>query len=176
MNDYDDIANIAKDLETENLPIGIDPWISSPFAWITKLPSAQRGKIGKQIITKYFANKGAYVNFNNNDCIINGHRVAIKFSTQWQNGTYKFQQIRDEDYDHLICIGISPFNAHCWIIPKPTLYQYTIRHTGQHTGINATETAWITFPVDKPPTWLTYYGGTLEKAWSILYTLGYGRH
>jgi hypothetical protein len=45
--------------------------------------------------------------------LINGHRVEIKFSTLWQEGIYNFQQIRDQNYEYAVCLGISPFEAHC---------------------------------------------------------------
>ena len=31
---------------------------------------------------------------------------------------YKFQQLRDQNYEFAICLGISPFSAHCWVLPK----------------------------------------------------------
>ena len=44
--------------------------------------------------------------------------MEIKFSTLWKSGVYKFQQIRDQEYDAMVLLGISPFSAACWIVPK----------------------------------------------------------
>ena len=41
----------------------------------------------------------------------------------WQTGTYKFQQIRNQNYRFVVCLGISPHDAHCWIIPKNVLME-----------------------------------------------------
>ena len=47
------------------------------------------------------------------DRIIAGARAEIKTSTLWKNGVYMFQQLRDQNYAFVICLGISPLNAHC---------------------------------------------------------------
>jgi hypothetical protein len=55
------------------------------------------------------------------DRVVEGKRVEVKFSTLWKNPPYKFQQLRDQNYDLAICLGVSPFNAHCWAISKATI-------------------------------------------------------
>lgn len=82
-----------------------------------------------------------------------------------------FQQIRDHDYEYLLCLGVSPFDAHCWVFPKSTLYRHVIGHMGQHTGATGTETAWLSFPAQAPYGWMRPYGGTLSAAWARIPTL-----
>lgn len=151
-----------------------DEWSGSPFAWIKTRPSRQVGAIGEKLIAGWLATRGFNVNRSGDtdaDRIIENKRIEIKFSTLWQNGGYKFQQIRDQNYDLLICLGVSPFNAHCWVIPKPDVMRlWTIEKkiTGQHTGASGSDTAWLGFQVQSPPEWLSAYGGILSNAVSIL--------
>jgi hypothetical protein len=107
------------------------------------------------------------------DRIVNGHRIEVKFSTLWTSGVYKFQQIRDQKYDHLLCLGLSPSAAHCWVLPKDVLLQYVIGHMGQHTGAAGTDTAWLSFQANRPYDWMRPYGGSLEEAWAVIDRLGY---
>ncbi|HOV74918.1 MAG TPA: hypothetical protein PK967_13190 [Candidatus Hydrogenedentes bacterium] len=101
------------------------------------------------------------------DRIIENKRVEIKISTLWANGCYKFQQLRDQRYDLAICLGISPFDAHCWIIPKEDilrLWKVEHRISSQHGGQGGADTAWIDVHPDNPPAWLQCYGGSPSDA------------
>jgi len=148
-----------------------DPWYGSPFAWIRSCPSRQVGKIGEQLVAGWCAAKGldvARCPDSQADRIIAEKRVEIKFSTLWRSGVYKFQQIRDQDYDYLICLGISPFDAHGWVVPKDILLKYVIGHTPQHTGKRGTDTFWLTIGPSNPPQWLQPYGGELARAYDVI--------
>jgi len=102
------------------------------------------------------------------DRIINGHRAEIKFSTLGESGIFKFQQLRDQNYEFAICLGLCPFDARCWVIPKKELLRHVIGHTGQHGGASGTDTAWMSFGPDEPYDWLTPYGGKLRDALRVL--------
>lgn len=131
-----------------------DPWAGSPFAWIRTRPSRQVGKIGEQLVAGWCAAKGLDVTRSSNseaDRVIAGRRVEIKFSTLWESGVYKFQQLREQDYEFAVCLGISPFDAHCWVISKAVLRQHVIGHTPQHTGKGGTDTFWLSFDASSPP-------------------------
>ena len=101
------------------------------------------------------------------DRIVEGNRVEIKFSTLWANGGYKFQQLRDQRYELAICLGVSPFDAHCWIIPKQDVIRlWKVEHkiSSQHGGQEGADTAWIDVRVEEHPDWLKQYGGSLSDA------------
>lgn len=152
-----------------------DPWEGSPFAWIKTRPSRQVGAIGEQLIAGWCAAKGADImrsRTSDYDRLINGHRMEIKFSTLWASGVYKFQQIRDQNYDHLICLGLSPWDASCWVLPKELLRRHVIGHMGQHTGASGAETAWLSFPSARPLEWMQPFGGKLSEAWTVIDGLG----
>lgn len=173
------LAGIADALQAEYIPTGADPWEGSPFAWIRSRPSRQRGKIGEQLVSGWCAARGLDVvrsPSSDADRVIEGQSVEIKLSTLWQSGVYKFQQIRDQDYDQLFCLGVSPFAAHAWLLPKPVLHEHVIGHTGQHTGAGGADTAWLSFAAVRPHAWMEPYGGTLGKVWELLRGLGRGAY
>lgn len=164
--DFDLLASAAnyirKDLEKDYVA-----WNDSPFRWVLRLPTGSRGKLGKHLIYQWCAVKGLSVDRSPDsqaDMLLNGHRVEIKLSTLWKSGIYKFQQIRDQNYEYAICLGISPFEAHCWVISKALLQKHVIGHMGQHTGVMGQDTSWITIYPKKPLPWLELCGGTLDQA------------
>ncbi len=151
-------------------------WAGSPFEWVLKLPSASKGKLGKRLVYQWCALKGLSVDSSPDsdaDMLINNHRVEIKFSTLWEAGIYKFQQVRDQNYEYAVCLGISPFEAHCWVVSKAILKKNVIGHMGQHTGSAGQETAWFSVNPENPPEWLAPFGGTLEQAYIVLKSLSH---
>jgi hypothetical protein len=147
------------------------PWVGSPFEWVRSLSSGSKGKLGKRLVSQWCALKGFTVNpspDSDADLLVNGRRVEIKFSTLWQGGFYKFQQVRDQNYEYAILLGISPSTAHCWVLSKQTLQQYVIGHLGQHTGSKGKDTSWITVNPNNPPIFMLNYGGTLDQAYNTL--------
>ncbi len=162
---------IRKDFVQDNVD-----WQGSPFEWVLNLPAGSKGKLGKQLVFQWCALKSLAVSHSPDseaDMLINGHRVEVKFSMLWKAGFYKFQQIRDQNYEYCICLGISPHEAHCWVLSKPILLQYVIGHLGQHTGSSGKETAWLTIEPQNPPKWMLSFGGTLEQAFIVLKSLSH---
>lgn len=166
-------AGIAAGIRNQYIREGIlDPWKGSPFEWIRSVRSPRRiGKIGEQLVAGWCAAKGFDVVKSRNtqaDRIIGGRAMEIKFSMLWESGIYTFQQLRDQDYEYAICLGLSPFTVHCWVISKELLKQYVIGHRPQHTGQGGTDTFWLSFPASKPEGWLQQCGGTLAEAHGVL--------
>ena len=160
---------LRADYEKENLE-----WARSPFGWIKTRPSRQVGKIGEQLVAGWCAAKDLSVGPSGDseaDRVIQGRRIEVKFSTLWASGQFKFQQIRDQRYDFLVCLGIAPFDAQCWVIPKDDLYEHVIGHTPQHTGAGGTDTFWLSVVAADPPAWLSPYGGSLTRAFERLRVL-----
>ncbi|GAA2517637.1 hypothetical protein [Rarobacter incanus] len=156
-----------------------DPWATSPFGWILKLPSRTKGAVGEKLISKWAESQGFPVKRSPNseaDRIINGHRIEIKMSTLWSTGDFKFQQIREQEYDYCLCLGLMPQDARAWLLPKDLLRQYVIGHTPQHTGAGGSDTFWLGFPADRPPAWMAEYGDTLEDVADAFRKMGRGSH
>lgn len=162
------LASIATGLRPEYEKSFALKWEGSPFAWILHRPSRQRGKIGEQLIAGWCAARGLDVvrsPDSDADRIINGARVEIKFSTEWENGQYVFQQLRDQNYEFLICIGISPFDAQAWIIEKKNIPFESLKN--QHGGKRGRDTWWLTFKPESPPAWLGERG-SFKDVYAIL--------
>lgn len=164
------IAALADSLRKDYEEDEDSAWSSSPFGWIKTRPSRQVGTIGEKLVAGW----AAAHDFNvvrspdsDADRIIEGVRTEIKFSTLWRQGFYKFQQIRDQRYDLLICLGVSPHDAHSWVFRKEELVPKIGKVeclANQHGGSAGTDTAWLSVDPSDPPTWVTAYGGSLGGA------------
>ena len=159
------LAAIAATLEVDYASKEL-AWHGSPFAWIKTRPSRQVGVIGEKLVAGWLAARDCDVVRSPDseaDRVINGRRAEIKFSTLWEAGFYKFQQIRDQNYEFAICLGVSPFDAHCWAIPKSILMKRWQRGDieSQHGGRRGSDTAWLTVTIGREQPWLREWGGSL---------------
>jgi hypothetical protein len=148
-------------------------WEDSPFAWIKTRPSRQIGAIGERLVSDWCQSKNFRVSRTGDsdaDRMINGFRVEIKFSTLWtENGIYKFQQIRDQNYEYCLCLGVSPFQVHAWFIPKAEITRpRPPALTHQHGGKSGRDTLWLSFEANSPPQWLDEFGGTLGEVEKLI--------
>ena len=149
-------------------------WIGSPFEWIKRRPSRSIGAIGEKMVSAWLAMHDFSVQRSPDteaDRIIEGHRVEIKFSTLWKNGTYLFEQIRDQNYEFAIFLGVSPNAAHCWVVPKSDLirlWKDENKISSQHGGQHGSDTAWARVSPSKKTATddlvLSPYGNDLAKA------------
>lgn len=157
------LASISLGLRQEYENVNAARWTGSPFEWILHRPSRQRGKIGEQLIAGWCAARGFDVIHSPDsdaDRIIEGARIEIKMSTEWENGQYVFQQLRDQNYKFLVCLGISPFDAQVWIIEKKNIPFNKLKH--QHGGDErGRDTWWFSFKPNNPPKWLGERGSLL---------------
>lgn len=161
------LAGIAATLQADYLSNDVI-WDGSPFAWIKTRPSRQIGAIGEKLVAGWLAARGfniARSPDSDADRLIEGKRVEIKFSTLWTDKhIYKFQQLRDQKYDFAICLGVSPFDAHCWVIDKKEILRHwkeTKSIQSQHGGASGSDAAWIEVDPMSPHEWITDYGGKL---------------
>ena len=89
--------------------------------------------------------------------------MGIKLSTLWQEGIYCFEQIRDQDYEILVCLGLSPHNAHAWIANKSEIVWGDMKK--QH----GRDTWWTQFePPHCPHGWMHPTNGDLSRFIEIL--------
>lgn len=165
------LAEIAADLKPDEADS--EQWAGSPFDWLKLgIPSRTKGSIAEKVIARYFAKKGFDVVKSPDkqaDRIIENVRVEIKFSTLWtDNEAYRFQQLRDQNYEVAICLGLSPFDAHCWVLPKEIVMRaWRKKWQGcgsQHGGAGGKDTAWLSVSPPEVHDWLVPYGGTLSQA------------
>lgn len=145
-----------------------DPWAGSPFEWLMRLPSRSRGRAGELIAESWLDGLGFDVRPPSNtghDRIVSRRKVEIKFSTLWASGQYVFQQLRDQDYEFALMLGVSPAIARCWLIPKAEAFAKAVP---QHGGAAGRDTRWLRIQAASPPTWMSSYGGELEEAVPVL--------
>ena len=163
------LASIGQSLRGDYTNVEQDAlWRDSPFDWIRRLAPRRKGKVAEQLVAGWCAAKGLAVGESGDtdaDRVINGRRVEVKMSTLWDNGAYTFQQLRDQEYQHVVCLGLSPFDASCWAFPKAVIWERAIP---QHGGSSGTDTRWISFGADSPPEWMCAYGGRLAKAYEVI--------
>ena len=178
MSNYQTLASISSAFEKRaNAPsLALK---GSPFEWLLSIPSRSKGAYGEKFVSELFRANGFDVKRplagSDHDRVINGHRVEIKLSTKWQKtGHYKFQQIRDQEYDYLLCLGLSPDSAHCWLIPKSAVKVGLEGVQHQHGGKAGTDTLWPFFDSGNPPKWLKQFGGTIDEVLLAFKALGLG--
>lgn len=156
-------ANRNAQLKMGKAP-GHDRWVGSPFEWLMTLPSSTRGKAGEILGAIWLEQLGYEVLPRRNpehDRVVADRTIEIKFSSVWAAGVYKFQQLRDQDYQFVLLLGVSPTIAHCWVVPKEESFANA---RPQHGGARAIDTKWISFPASTPPAWLAPHGGDLDEA------------
>ena len=138
-----------------------DPWAGSPFEWIMRLASRRRGKAGEVLVEAWLRRLGFDVGrprSGDHDRVVAGRKVEIKFSTLWEQGDYVFQQFRDQDYELVVLLGVSPTAVHGWVVPKEVAIEHSVP---QHGGARGSDTRWLRFRAATPPSWMGAYGGDL---------------
>jgi hypothetical protein len=140
----------------------------SPFCWIKGRPSRQVGTIGEALVAGWAAARGFDVQRplnSDHDRRIEGLKVEIKFSTLWTDKEiFVFQQLRDQDYDYCFMLGVSPFDAQAWFVPKAALAEdCPPALVPQHGGGSGRDTKWLSFVAAEPPDWMGEFGGWLSE-------------
>ena len=142
-------------------------WKNSPFEWITQLSPRAKGSISRQLLTKWLQWHNIPISkvIDSSETIeINNIEFAIKFSTLWKSGVYKFQQIKVDGPDYIICFGLSPFVAHCWVINKNLAIE---EGNPQHKGTDNSE-YWVSINPNEIPEWIKPFGGDFDEAIKVI--------
>jgi hypothetical protein len=155
--------------KTYDTPEDIE-WIEHPLAWIRSKPSARIGKIGRLFVMGLCKKANLQVKGVGYALLIGKKKYQVRFSTGWSGGGFKFEQLRFEKYEAVICLGITPQRAYAWVIPQTVIFDTTgtiLKKDGltpQHKGKGGSETAWINVNVQEIPSWMTQYGETISQA------------
>ena len=143
-------------------------WNGSPFQWLIGLAPRRKGAIGERLIDTWLTRNGfAVTRPKHTGCarIINDRNFEVKLSTLWGSGIYTFQQLRNQDYEFVSCLGLSPETVHAWVVPKEVMWQHSVSQHGGKTGV---DTRWLQFQAHEAPRWLADFGGSLEDAFLVL--------
>lgn len=146
---------------------GANPWIGSPFEWLMILPSRSRGAAGEAIASSWLTIADFQVAKPSNtghDRLVNGHKIEVKLSTLWKGGNFVWQQIRDQDYEYALLLGLSPESAAAWFVPKQVAHDKSVP---QHGGSAGTDTRWLTVKAGETPGWMAEWGGSLDDCLSV---------
>lgn len=171
-NDINFISDVTDNMKEKYINED-DMWKNSKFYWIKNLPSRTIGAIGEKIVEQWLTSNNFSVKRSPDseaDRIVNEKRVEIKFSTLWKGGFYKFQQIRNQNYDFIILFGLSPNDCHCWVMEKKQIMKLKMCGVieGQHTGSHGNETSWIQLYPNNKNDYFKDNGNTLSKAISLI--------
>ena len=133
----------------------------SQYEHLQTLPPATKGKIARKAVIEILRQCwNLKSEQKNNLLLVERKKIAVKFSLIWKQGKYTFEQIRnDKDYDYLFLLGISPFKAHAWIVPKDEVRKIS---EPQHSQ----ESRWLKINpnnINQWPKYLRKYDGTLEN-------------
>ena len=171
--DFQLLSASAKKFEADS-DYDIDRWAGSPFFSLLGLPIRTKGAYYERIVSDWCTAKGLTVETaqgTDADRVIGGKRTEIKVAMLSKTGTYVFNQIRDQNYEILLCMGLSPHNAYLWVIPKHKAMLFWERGhiKNQHAG--GTDTGMLTVGPNDVPIWLQRYGGTLSAGFARLQSL-----
>jgi len=176
---YATLTAYSTALEADYLEPELSPedaaWEGSPFNWIRDNPSGTKGAIGRDLVASILGEISPPVIREGTALEVGGHRIRVKFSMAWeQSASFRFQQIRDEDYEYIFCLGLYPNAAFAWFIPKSEFYVDGVAQerdgvTAQHGGVTGTDTRWFEVnPASSILPWLEDYGGTLAQAETVV--------
>ncbi len=151
----------------ENFDTRNEIWKHSPFEWLRQISARQKGAFGRILISSWCEAEGLAVEKvkgTGEALDIKGNVLALKFSTLWASGIYKFQQIRENGYDYVLCFGISPFEAHAWVFSR----EYVLAHASKQHKTSRGSEYWISINPLDPPQWTKQCGGSLDDAFEVL--------
>jgi|SRR6185437_2686750 len=141
-------------------------WEGSPFNWVRNKSAPTKGKVGREFAASLVEAAGFQVMRSGMALTANGKALRVKLSLMGEGGTLMFEQIKNDDFDYLLCIGLYPENSYGWLIPKEEMLVNGILQereglSGQHIGDADPSDFWITdLNASQPFTWLQPYGGT----------------
>lgn len=170
-SEYEKFLDISNKMSQDKKYLPDVYWDNSPFKWMTTLTSRTVGSVAEKLIEEWAAGCGFEVQkpsgSTDYDRVINGKKVEIKYSRRWKDsGHYRFQQIRNQEYEYILWLGISADSVNCWYIPKGVLgISSGTPAEGivpQHGGKTGRDTWVIDLHPEDQPSWLLPYGDTLE--------------
>ena len=154
-------------------------WENSPFLSLREIHSNKlRGEILSELMLALIKLQGfdveirARINHESSMIIIGKGigQMQVKTSLLPQAGNYTFQQIRKVDnFDALIFFGISPHEAHWWVVNRGVIIDNLdewIKRKNlnvQHRDVDKM----VTFNVKRVPQWLVPLGGKLDKGLEV---------
>lgn len=166
--------NYSQELSKIKRQVEEDIYRGSEFEWYRNLSSKRKGKVGELMVGDHFQKMGLNVHtskearskklvdksikLSDYDLYIENFNIKaeVKTSTIWgTTNTFKFQQIREQEYDIIIFQFIHPDEVKLFYCTKEDARTYImIEGNGQHGGGDAEETSWISVTNGKVPAYM----------------------
>ena len=121
-------------------------WANSKFESFRNIPSPKsKGAQGEKLVSQIFEQLGYEIEKplnSDHDRIIGGYKTEIKLSTTWNETLFNWtwQQIRDQDYERIIFVGINPNECYVYWATKEDLRKHILgqdqhrQHAGKDGG------------------------------------------
>ena len=158
-NPVDDFMRYTRMVE-QQWKVDNATWLTSPFLWLRMLGPSPTGAAGESIVKHWLSSKG-FVPVDKrlnsgHDCVVQGLKIEIKVGTQWKgSGDFGWFQIRDQDYDVLLLVGIEPFAVSIYAPPKELAWEHAEQQQGGNQGPGCRKIQWRGAEV---PEWIKPYG------------------
>lgn len=151
-------------------------WDGSPFSYALSLSSRTKGAWGEHMAEQWMAPIAKRHGF----CVKRSPdveadrllvsdsktvRVEVKTSFEWSTGDFAFAQLRDQNYDFALLLGIQPSDVSAWLIPKAVLMSDLEGLEDQH---HDGTTKWMKFQVGHHFPWMDDFGGDLTSVRRLL--------
>jgi len=147
-------------------------WDDSKFEQFRQFHSSRKGAQGEQFVADILESMGYAVHRSKKgkacrpaggssdyDLLVNDLRVEVKASTAWDENpnNFKWQQIRNQQYDRIVFMGVNPNEAWMWWASKLDLEAHIFGRDEyrQHAGKDGNqELYWIASNDNIPvPAW-----------------------
>ena len=148
-------------------------WDGSLFAPFRQISSSRtKGAKGELMAAQLMTSLGHKVPYNckgkpkktlpfikstDYDIEVDGYKVEVKTSTAWNetDNDFRFQQIRNQDYDRIIFQGLNNNNAKVWWATKNDVAKHLFGNNEyrQHGGKNGGQELYWVGAIDGVPKW-----------------------
>ena len=148
-------------------------WDGSLFAPFRQISSSRtKGAKGELMVAQLMSSLGHKVPYNNKgkpkktlpfinatdyDIEVDGYKVEVKTSTAWNetDNDFKFQQIRNQDYDRIVFQGLNNNNAKVWWATKDDVVKHLFNDNKyrQHGGKDGGQELYWIGTIDGVPKW-----------------------
>ncbi len=160
-------ASVQSDYESRRLEEDA-VWQDSPFDWMRRYAARSKGKIGSDLARGVFEDAGYKPGKRGENLEVENKIVQTRTSLLWSAGVWKFQQIRNTEFDFTFCLGLLPQAAYAWLVPKTEIFvgnelQEREGSGWQHGGNSGREDVWVVVNPESCPSWLSPYGGPIES-------------
>jgi len=154
-------ASAAKELER---PRARADWAASPFAALKGISPTVYGSMFERLVERWLGLCGVSCAPRSNsscDRVIGGHPVEIKGATLTTSRSFIFNQIRDQDYEYCVLVGLEPDSASVWVESKENCWALAREQHGGRTADASRDTRQLTVT----PGWIgPQTNGTLRCA------------